>query len=139
MGSCIAPNLGHMVSRMSVTAERAFLDAVIGRDGVIEPERLSGELRVTRGELALAAGLSREAISKSARLRALPTQKRLREVAEIINRVLPWCGSVPQAFAWYRSQPIPSFGDQTAEDLVRVGRAEHVLSYLSRIAVGGYA
>jgi hypothetical protein len=46
---------------------------------------------------------------------------------------------VQQAFAWYRSQPLPSFGDQTAEDLVRAGRAEHVLSYLSRIASGGYA
>jgi transcriptional regulator with XRE-family HTH domain len=120
-------------------AEAVFLEKVITHEGVVEPDRLSGALRVTKGELATAAGLSRESVSKVTRLRALPTQKRLREVAEIINRVLPWCGSVPQAFAWYRSQPIPSFGDQTAEDLVRAGRAEHVLSYLSRIAAGGYA
>ena len=120
-------------------AEVAFLDEIIGRDGVVKPDRLSGALRVTKGELALASGLSRESVSKVTRLRAPSTQKRLREVAEIINRVRPWCGSVQQAFAWYRSQPIPSFGDQTAEDLVRAGRAEHVLSYLSRIAVGGYA
>jgi len=46
---------------------------------------------------------------------------------------------VPQAFAWYRSQPIPSFGQQTAEDLVKEGRAEDVRRYLSRIAIGGYA
>jgi hypothetical protein len=46
---------------------------------------------------------------------------------------------VQQAFAWYRSQPIPSFGDQTGEDLVRAGRGEHVLGYLSRIAAGGFA
>lgn len=120
-------------------ADAAFLDDVIGQDGVIEPDRFSGILRVTKGELALASGLPRESVSKSTRLRALPTQKRLREVAQIINRVLPWSGSVQQAFAWYRSQPIPSFGDQTAEDLVRAGRGEHVLSYLSRIATGGFA
>jgi hypothetical protein len=60
-------------------------------------------------------------------------------VTEIINRILPWCGSVPQAFAWYRSQAIPAFGDQTAEDLVRAGRSEHLKSYLAGIAAGGYA
>ena len=60
-------------------------------------------------------------------------------LVEIINRVRPWAGSVQQAFAWYRSQPLPSFGDQTAEDLVKQGRAEAVKTYLSRLAVGGYA
>jgi hypothetical protein len=53
--------------------------------------------------------------------------------------VLPWAGSVLAAYAWYRSQPLPSFGDMTAEDLVRAGRANDVRGYLSRIAVGGYA
>jgi hypothetical protein len=58
---------------------------------------------------------------------------------EIINRVSPWAGSVGGAFAWYRSQPLPSFGDKTAEDLVKEGRAQAVKDYLSRIAEGGYA
>ncbi len=124
---------------MSAIAEHTFLDDVISREGMVEPDRFSAVLRITKGELAAAAGLSRDAVSKTRRLQAPATQTRLREVAEIINRILPWCGSVQQAFAWYRSQSIPSFGDQTAEDLVRAGRAEHVMSYLSRIAVGGYA
>jgi len=96
-------------------------------------------LRVSRAELAAASGLSREAVSKTARLRSPSTQRRLREMVEVITRVLPWAGSVPQAFAWYRAQPIPSFGDQTAEDLVKEGRAEAVKAYFARIAVGGYA
>ena len=37
------------------------------------------------------------------------------------------------------SQPLPSFGDQTAEDLVHAGRGEAVKRYLSRIAEGGFA
>jgi hypothetical protein len=127
------------VRRMSAAVEQTFLDEVITRDGLVEPDRLSGVLRVTKGELAAASGLSRDAVSKTIRLRAPATQARLREVAEIINRILPWCGSVPQAFAWYRSQPIPAFGDQTAEEVVRAGRAEHLKSYLAGIAVGGYA
>lgn len=120
-------------------AEHSFLDDVFNREGWVEPDRLSGALHVTKGELATAAGLSRDAVSKTRRLQAPATQARLREVAEIVNRVLPWCGSLPQAFAWYRSQPIPAFGDQTAEELVRAGRSEHVKSYLTGIAAGGYA
>jgi hypothetical protein len=131
--------MGQTVRQTLETAERAFLDEVISRDGMVEPERFSELLRVTKGELALASGLSRDAVSKTARLRAPATQTRLREMAEIINRILPWCGSLQQAFAWYRSQPIPAFGDQTAEDLLRQGRAEHIMSYLSGIALGGYA
>lgn len=46
---------------------------------------------------------------------------------------------MPQAFAWYRAQPLPSFGDRTAEDLVKEGRAEAVRRHLARIAAGGYA
>jgi hypothetical protein len=120
-------------------ADDGFLFDVIGPDGFVESERLSRTLRVTKVELAVALGLSRDAVSKSVRVRARATQSRLRDVAEIVNRALPWCGSVPAAFAWYRAQPLPSFGDQTAEDLVKQGRAEDVKTYLSRIAIGGYA
>ncbi|MGY2046570.1 XRE family transcriptional regulator [Methylobacterium sp. JK268] len=115
------------------------LTDLVAEDGVIETGRLSERLRVSKLELAAAAGLSRDAVSKTARLRAPSTQARLRDMVEIITRVLPWAGSVPQAFAWYRAQPLPSFGDQTAEDLVKAGRAEAVKTYLARIAVGGFA
>jgi hypothetical protein len=124
---------------MSEVIAAPFLADLIDPKGFIEPGRFSDVLRVTKGELASASGLSREAVSKATRLASPATQARLHEVAEIINRVLPWCGSVPQAFAWYRAQPLPSFGQQTAEDLVKEGRAADVKRYLSRIAIGGYA
>jgi hypothetical protein len=124
---------------MSAAIAATFLDRVMDRDGLVEPDRISRMLRVTKGELATASGLSRESLSKTSRLRAPATQARLREVAEVINRILPWCGSVQQTFAWYRSQPIPAFGDQTAEELVCAGRPEHLKSYLAGIAIGGYA
>jgi len=117
----------------------SFLGEVISRDGQIDPGPLILKLGITKAELAIASGLSRDAVYKASRLRTRATQARLRDVAEIIARVLPWAGSVPQAFAWYRAQPIPSFGDQTPEDLVKEGRAEAVKAYLARIAVGGYA
>jgi len=116
-----------------------LLDQVMNSEGHVAVDRLAAELHITKSELALAAGLSRDAVSKSARLNAPRTQTRMREVVEIINRVRAWAGSNAQAFAWYRSQPLPSFGDLTAEDLVKAGRAEEVRAFLSRISVGGYA
>ncbi|WP_022674506.1 MULTISPECIES: antitoxin Xre/MbcA/ParS toxin-binding domain-containing protein [Alphaproteobacteria] len=119
-------------------ASAAFLSEVTGEKGV-SPDRLSAALHITKSELALAAGLSRDAVSKAARSNSVVTQARLREVSEIINRVIPWAGSELAAYAWYRSQPLPSFGDATAEELVRQGLGEKVRAYLGRIAAGGFA
>lgn len=118
---------------------RDFLNTAFVSDGTVAIDALTDSLHVSRKELAAATGLSRDAVSKKDRLNSDATQKRLRDMVEIINRVLPWSGSVQQAFAWYRSQPLPSLGDVTAEDLVKAGRAEDVKTYLARIAQGGYA
>lgn len=106
--------------------------------GVVETDRLVEQLHVTKGELARATGLSRDALSKRARSTSPKTQQRLRDTVDIINRAIPWTGSTACAFAWFRSQPLPSFGDKTAEDLLKEGRAQAVKDYLSRIADGGY-
>ncbi|MFT9073248.1 antitoxin Xre/MbcA/ParS toxin-binding domain-containing protein [Gluconobacter potus] len=120
-------------------SETTFLSDAFDPSGLIAVERLSKMLHITRGELAATLGLSRDAVSKGARLGRPATQARLRDMVEILNRVRPWAGSAQQAFAWYRSQLLPSFGDQTAEALVREGRADAVRRYLDRIATGGYA
>jgi hypothetical protein len=117
----------------------SFLAEVFSPSGNIQLERFVELLRVTKTDLAFSIGLSREAISKTARFNAPATQARLRETAEILNRILPWCGSVPQAFSWFRSQPIPAFGGQTSEDLVRGGRIADLKDYLAGLAVGGFA
>lgn len=122
---------------MSVPAE--LLPSVITDDGMVATDRLARVLHITKTELATATGLSRDAVSKRDRLNSRQTQARLRDTVEIINRVAGWTGSPGHAFAWFRSQPLPSFGDKTAEDLVKEGRAQAVKDYLSRIAEGGFA
>lgn len=119
--------------------DAAFIQDVVGNTGLVAADRLSAILHITRAELALAVGVSRDAVAKSARVGTPATQSRLRDMVEILNRVQAWSGSPQQAFAWYRSQPLASFGDQTAEALVKEGRAEAVRRYLDRITVGGYA
>lgn len=116
-----------------------FLQQVIADDGLVVAATLAKALHITQTDLAAATGLSQDAVSKRARLKSRATQARLKDTVEIINRVAQWSGGIGRAFAWFRSQPLPSFGDKTAEDLVKEGRADAVKAYLSRIADGGYA
>ena len=122
---------------MAATAQD--LTELLSHTGVVESDALAERLHITKGELAAATGLSRDAVSKRARATSAKTQQRLRDTVDIINRAVPWTGSTARAFAWFRSQPLPSFGDKTAEDLLEEGRAQAVKDYLSRIADGGYA
>ena len=50
-----------------------LLAEVTMASGQIAPGRLSAELRITKRELALASGLSRDAVSKTSRLDAPTT------------------------------------------------------------------
>lgn len=120
-------------------AGAVFLHQVIGDDGFVAANALAEALHITRNDLASATGLSRDAVSKSARSKSRATQTRLRDTVEIINRESEWSGGVGRAFKWFRTQPLPTFGDKTAEDLVKEGRADAVKAYLARIADGGYA
>jgi hypothetical protein len=131
--------LGMSETVKPTSAALPFSAAIIDSEGSIDLGRPSVALHVTKTELAAAAGLSRHAISKTIRSGSQSTQTRLREMTEILNRVIPWSGSPAAALAWYRSQSVPAFGDQTAEKLVQEGRAAHVLEYLGAIGRGGYA
>lgn len=118
--------------------QTTFLTEIVQGE-MIHPGHFSERLKITQGELAVTIGVSRETISKKARHSSQKVQSRLRDMAEILNRVLPWTGSVLASYAWYRSQNLPSFGDATPEQLVQEGQGEAVKTYLDRIAAGGCA
>ncbi|MBL3601499.1 MAG: XRE family transcriptional regulator [gamma proteobacterium endosymbiont of Lamellibrachia anaximandri] len=119
---------------MSVLAQK-----LIDPQGFVNPRTVADEFHTTIKEVAQLAGLSVDAVSKKDRVHSKSSQKRLRDLVMIINRVTPWCGTPFQAFAWYRSEGIPSFGDLTAEALVKQGHADLVMQYIDRIAEGGFA
>jgi hypothetical protein len=48
-------------------------------------------------------------------------------------------GSAEQAWSWYQTQALPSFGALTAEELVKQCRLDAVKRYLSRVEIGGFA
>lgn len=108
-------------------------------DGFFAPNKIAEALRTTSEEVARTAGLGRDAVQRKERVRSDRTQRRLREMVEVINKVEPRFGSALMAYAWYRSEPLPGFSGQTAMQLVRSGRADEVLDYIDAVDAGVHA
>ena len=108
-------------------------------DGIFAPRKIADALRTTSEEVARTAGLGKDAIQRKDRIRSDKTQRRLREMVEVINKVEPRFGSPLMAYAWYRSEALPGFSGQTAMQLVRNGRADEVLDYIDAVDAGIHA
>ncbi|WP_294535783.1 MbcA/ParS/Xre antitoxin family protein [uncultured Rhodoblastus sp.] len=107
--------------------------------GFFAPAKIADVLLTTRDEIARTAGLGKDAVQRKDRITSQKTQKRLREMIEIINKIEPRFGSDLMAYAWYRSEPLPGFSGQSAMQLVRAGRAADVLDYIDAVDAGVYA
>jgi hypothetical protein len=108
-------------------------------NGIFAPRRIAETLQTTSDEIARTAGLGKDAVQRKDRVRSDRTQRRLREMIEIINKVEPRFGSALMAYAWYRSEPLAGFSGQTAMQLVRSGRADDVLDYIDAVDAGVHA
>jgi hypothetical protein len=108
-------------------------------DGFFAPRKIAEALRTTSEEVARTAGLGRDAVQRKDRVRTDRTQRRLREMVEILNKVERRFGSALMAYAWYRSEPLPGFSGQSAMQLVRNGRADEVLDYIDAVDAGVHA
>ena len=111
----------------------------LARDGVFAPTQIAALLRTTNDELARTIGLGKDAVQRKARVSSDKTQRRLREMVEVLNKVEPRFGSALIAYAWYRSEPLAGFDGMTAMQLVREGRANDVLDYVDAVDAGVYA
>lgn len=108
-------------------------------DGFFAPRKIAEVFRTTSEEVARTAGLGRDAVQRKERVQSDKTQRRLREMVEIVNKVEPRFGSALMAYAWYRSEPLSGFSGQTAMQLVRGGRAGEVLDYIDAVDAGVHA
>jgi hypothetical protein len=113
--------------------------AQYSENGIFAPRKIADAFRTTSDEVARTVGLGRDAIQRRDRIRSDKTQRRLREMIEIINKVEPRFGSALIAYAWYRSEPLPGFSGRTAMQLVRDGRADEVLDYIDAVGAGVHA
>ena len=124
---------------MSAKMELHMSLEAFAENGRFAPSRIATALRTTLDEVARTVGLGRDAVMRQDRIASPKTQKRLREMVEILNRVEPRFGSALIAYAWYRSEPLAGFGGLTAMQLVREGHAADVLEYIDAVDAGIHA
>ena len=96
-------------------------------------------LRTSSDDVARTLGLGRDALQRKDRVGSDKTQRRLREMIELLNKVEPRFGSALIAYAWYRSEPLAGFSGQSAMQLVKDGRAQEVLDYIDAVDAGVHA
>jgi len=111
----------------------------LSENGHFAPNRIAKCLRTTSAELAQSAGLGKDAVQRRDRVTSVATQRRLRQMVEVLNKVEPRFGSALLAYAWYRSEPLPGFSGFTAMQLVKAGRADEVLDFIDAVDSGVYA
>jgi uncharacterized protein (DUF2384 family) len=116
-----------------------FVSGFVDDGGHVLVERIADRFGMSKLQLAETIGLAPETMYRAARATAQKTQARVTEMLEIVGRIVDWAGGERQAMAWYRAEPIPAFGDRTAEALVKEGKAAAVRDYLDHIAIGGFA
>lgn len=113
--------------------------ALCAENGLFAPRKIAEFLLTTGEDVARTVGLGKDAVQRKDRIGSDKTQRRLREMVEVLNRVAPRFGSPVLAYAWYRSEPLAGFAGQTAMYLVKAGRADEVLDYLDAVDAGLHA
>ncbi|MFN0113143.1 MAG: antitoxin Xre/MbcA/ParS toxin-binding domain-containing protein [Paracoccaceae bacterium] len=113
--------------------------AALSEARVFSPARIAEALLTTQDEVARTLGLGRDALARKDRAATPKTQRRLREMVEILNRVEGRFGSPLMAYAWLRSEPLPGYGGLTAMALLREGRADAVMELIDAVDAGVHA
>lgn len=99
---------------------------------------IAAKLDTSEEDIAEATGLDRDALAPSEDAGRASTQRRLRKMLEILDRVIPRFGTPSAAYAWYRAEPLPGFSGSTPMQLVLQGRAAEVVDYVEAVDAGVY-
>jgi hypothetical protein len=113
--------------------------ALANEQGLLDPARIAKPLRTTVAELAESLGLGLDAVQRRERVGSVKVQTRLREFVELLNIMEPRMGGPLMAYARLRSEPLSGYGEWTAMELVRQGRAAEVHEWIASVDAGIYA
>lgn len=107
-------------------------------EGRINPSLIAEAYHLNVGEISVLSALPKSTLERRARAFGKRSQMRLRQMMSVMSRAENLSGSRMRACAWYRSTPIPSLANVTAQEFVSQGKGEAVMIF-NRLAEGGYA
>lgn len=111
----------------------------VTENDLLIPSKIAEILHTSMDEVAMVLGLEKDDLNHRTCIEATDTQRRLRDFVAILTHVTPRFDSALLVYAWYRSDPLPGFGDLTAMQLVQDGKYRSILEYLDAIDAGVYA
>lgn len=85
-----------------------------------EPAQWIKVLHTNHESLSLAVGIPETSLKRSERSRSDKVQTRLTDVHGILETVRPSFTSWDAAWLWFRSAPIPSFGNLSPSDVIKL-------------------
>lgn len=120
-----------------MTDTSTFMDQFTHEGVVIAYVLVAQFFSLTTDQLMSVLGLGSRTMSADNDWRDVQT--RLDQMLGIIGAVIEWAGGPTLAMKWYRTQPIPSLGGLTPQQLVNRNQASLVEQHLEVIRFGGYA
>lgn len=106
-------------------------------DPFVSARHLAGALGISLSDLSRLSGLARNTLSTKAGTRKV--DEALSPIVRILAMASDMAGDETRAAIWFKHQPIPGWGGETAYDLVAKGKAGKVLAYLEAVRAGVYA
>ena len=88
--------------------------------GQFEPRKIAAVLRTSAEEIALTVGLGKDALQRRARIGSDKTQRHLRELVEVLNKVEPRFGSdlmAGQPCSWCRKAKLSKFWNTSMQSM----------------------
>lgn len=102
---------------------------------MLSPARYIGLLEMDVETLARNAGVSVDAISQTPG--AAVIQSHLRDNLRVIKAAYDTSGGdLAKSLRWFRAEPLPAFGQRTAEQAVSAGRADDVVRLIASLHGG---
>ena len=122
-----------------MTATLAMSAATFREGGqpYLSARRVSETLGLSLADLAAMIGVARTTLTAKSGARRV--DQALSPLVRIIAMAAEMAGDEDRAAIWFKHQPLPGWGGNTALDLVRAGHGAKVLDYLESVRAGVYA
>lgn len=110
-------------------------------NGLEDPKLWESTFFTTMDHLARFMDIPVQSLRRKERFCQAKVQTRLLEVHAILRRVRPWFDNDQAAWAWYISEPLPSFANLTPAEIIKLHKGagvEAINDFITAKELGGF-